>query len=317
MSSSQLKRDELLSSISSYLARLVHEVDIKNSIYLFDINQICEDFFRDFLNEVFKNSFKNINIDKGNAASIDLGCTTSKLAIQVTSDTTPAKVRKTIKLFLKNNLDQTYSTLRMLYLKKMPESKVVYQTESKFSLERWDYKNLIKEIKNLKTPEIEKIEKFLSEEFISKIPTQEIGEVQTIIELIDYLSNGTSCAQDTSPAPDPEGKIEKRFNEYAAHLKDIYADLFPIYSDTLSKAEQAAGIDSLKLSKIRPFLKAKSIEVLDSQNDNPKAALTELASFFSSKLSASGKNHDDGAIRFYLITQVIQCNVFPNSGVTQ
>ncbi len=312
---SQIKRNELLQKISTQLARIIAEVEIKNSINLFDVNQIAEDFYRDFLNNVFNTAFININIEKKNAAAIDLACKSISIAIQVTSDTSASKVHKTLASFLKNDLDKDYSTLRMLYLKKKTTSSTEYKTEGRVTLEKWDHTDLIKHIRALTTEQIEEVCKFLEKELSTKLPKQEANEVKTIIDLIEFISSSQASLADSNFEADPEKKIEKRFNEYADYLKTLYTDLFIIYNNALLAAEQASELDAVKLTKIRPYLKAKSIEILKNSQNNPQDALQKLERFFIDKISTSGIQYDESAIRFYLISQVLKCNIFPNEAL--
>ena len=41
-------------------------------------------------------------------------------------------------------------------------------------------------------------------------------------------------------------------------------------------------------------------------------ALNKLVNFFEIKLGKNGKKYDKAAIKFYLINELIKCNVFPN-----
>jgi len=50
---------------------------------------------------------------------------------------------------------------------------------------------------------------------------------------------------------------------------------------------------------------------LDVRND-PQAALDELTKMVLQMMGASDVAFDDGAVRYYLIGQLIACNVFPN-----
>ena len=60
------------------------------------------------------------------------------------------------------------------------------------------------------------------------------------------------------------------------------------------------------------FLQEMSIKFLDETGDDPVAALDRMVEYFDDKLSANGKEYDKAAIRFYLINEMIKCNLFPN-----
>ena len=55
-----------------------------------------------------------------------------------------------------------------------------------------------------------------------------------------------------------------------------------------------------------------STKVLIKNNYNPINSLEELVDYFENKLSENGKKYDRMAIKFYLISEIIECNVFPN-----
>lgn len=61
-------------------------------------------------------------------------------------------------------------------------------------------------------------------------------------------------------------------------------------------------------------MKTLIIKYLDEAQDNPVDALSKLVLFFEEKLGSSGKKYDQMAIKFFLINEMIKCNVFPNEG---
>ena len=63
---------------------------------------------------------------------------------------------------------------------------------------------------------------------------------------------------------------------------------------------------------ISDFLKDESDIILTKENNNPKLALHSLVELFYGKLSSNGVTFDKQAIKFYLLDELIKCNVFPN-----
>jgi hypothetical protein len=59
-------------------------------------------------------------------------------------------------------------------------------------------------------------------------------------------------------------------------------------------------------------LKDESDIILTKENNNPKLALHSLVELFYGKLSSNGVTFDKQAIKFYLLDELIKCNVFPN-----
>ena len=85
-----------IKTVTRWLSVLCSEVALRNSLNLQDINVIAENFYRDLLNLLYGYRLKNANHEKQNVASIDLVDDENRLAIQVTSDNSSAKVHDTI-----------------------------------------------------------------------------------------------------------------------------------------------------------------------------------------------------------------------------
>lgn len=91
-----------------------------------------------------------------------------------------------------------------------------------------------------------------------------------------------------------------------------YTSLYTIYGEALEMVHTRLEIDeALDIITIM-YLQEISIKMLDETKDNPVEALNKLVGFFEEKLSQNGKRYDKAAIKFYLITETIKCNVFPN-----
>lgn len=94
---------KLLNSIKDYLTRFQLLVKIANAENEYDINNHAENIIIPILNIIFKSDFKNANIEKKNADSIDLLDRSQSIAIQVTSTSGIEKVKSTLEKFLKYN----------------------------------------------------------------------------------------------------------------------------------------------------------------------------------------------------------------------
>ena len=95
-------------------------------------------------------------------------------------------------------------------------------------------------------------------------------------------------------------------------LTNLFKELAPFYSDTLAQAKSVIGLDAVTVRLIGSFLKDISNKFLRRCNGNPEKALEELTDYFENKISSSGVNFDKMAIKFYLISEIIGCNVFPS-----
>jgi hypothetical protein len=91
-----------------------------------------------------------------------------------------------------------------------------------------------------------------------------------------------------------------------------YKESAYLYLVPIQTAEKEIGLDNVTVKKIQRYLKRKSNEYLSVKQGNPKEAINELAMFFNSKLSDESFNFDEYAAEFYLIYELIRCNVFPN-----
>lgn len=103
-----MKSEFYLKQCCAYIANLVTEVETLNSLNYYDINISSETFFMKLLNLVNSYNLKNINNEKNNSASIDLYDLTNRVAVQVTSDKSSAKIKKTIDKFINNKLYEAY-----------------------------------------------------------------------------------------------------------------------------------------------------------------------------------------------------------------
>src|SRR5690606_21525791 len=125
-----------LKNIVDYLATLVRQVELRNSINLYDINILAEDFYVGLLNYVYGFDLKNLNIVEKNASAIDLGDKKNKTAIQVTSDNSSTKIKETIRKFIENKLYEDYDTLYILILTTKKNYKVYFDTKGLFAFSK-------------------------------------------------------------------------------------------------------------------------------------------------------------------------------------
>ena len=72
------------------------------------------------------------------------------------------------------------------------------------------------------------------------------------------------------------------------------------------------GIDEAQILISDYFLQDISVQYLNEENNDPVKALQNLVSYFEKKISNHGKKYDLKAIEFFLVDQIIKCNIFPN-----
>jgi hypothetical protein len=308
-----------LNNIGEALALLSKEVEILNCVNFYDINIVAEDFYAQLLNKIYGYNLRNLNEYEKNAPAIDLGDDVLKISIQVTSDNDSEKIKKTISKFIEHKQYVKYNTLYILLLTKKKNYTTVFDTQGVFVFEKSkhiiDYTDLMKAIKAKDTTMLNEINCFLENELINnmkKPKATQASEVDTIIDLIEYITKNREKKELRETIIDPEYKIERRFKSFAGGLKSNYINLFTIYGEALEMVNTNLEIDAAQDLITIMYLQDISIKTLDECSNNPLKALENIVDYFESQLSQNGKIHDRAAIKFYLINEMIKCNVFPN-----
>lgn len=161
---------------------------------------------------------------------------------------------------------------------------------------------------------IQQISDYLSSQ-IFDTPTQKAPkEVTTILEMIKILSTDEhpQSGNGFQEEPDPNGKINKRFSAYAAYLMGIYIPLMTTYAGILNEISKSNDSGIININKLSAYLKRASNTALDECNGDPVNALNKMTDYYASRLRSNGIDYDDSAIQYYLIDNMIRCNVFPN-----
>ena len=314
-----IKKDIYLKNIGEALALLSREVEILNCVNFYDINVLAEDFYAQLLNKIYGYNLRNLNAYEKNAPAVDLGDDTLKLSIQVTSDNDSEKIKETISRFIEHKQYLKYNELFVLLLIKKKNYTTVFDTQGLFVFQKnkhiIDYTDIMKEVKTKDTETLGEISCFLEDELISrmqKLKATQASEIDTIIDLIEYITRNREKKRKREVFEDPEYKIERRFKEFAERLKRNYMDLFTIYGEALEMVNTIIEVDAAQDLITIMYLQDLSIKKLDEHSNNPVKALESLIDYFEEQLSQNGKTYDRAAIKFYLINEMIKCNVFPN-----
>ncbi|WP_264972245.1 arabinogalactan endo-1,4-beta-galactosidase, partial [Klebsiella variicola] len=177
-----------------------------------------------------------------------------------------------------------------------------------------DYTDLIKLIMGLPPEKIQKICDYLSSQIFDTPSQKAPKEVTTILEMIKILSTDEhpQSGNGFQEEPDPNGKINKRFSAYAEYLMEIYVPLMAAYAGILNEINNSSDSGIININKLSAYLKRASNSALDECNGNPVDALNKLTDYYASRLRSNGVDYDDSAIQYYLIDNIIRCNVFPN-----
>lgn len=314
-------REQNYKTCSDWLTFLQQKVSNDNYLNLQNINVHSENLFRDLLNLVYDNyKLRNSNYKSQNASAIDLFDDEQKLVIQVTSDNSGKKVHETIEKFNKGQLYNDYERLIVFVIgEKQNFPKTQFNTLGTGTLfdkkdDIKDIKDLLRDIQDLHSDKLQEVATFIYNHIALKVPQQrrkEANEVETIMGLIEYISNNELEENEPEKEPDPDRKLD-RFPEYRVYLLKRYSDLFSMYNNALIEAKKNLGIDGVKAKKIQSYLKRVSDNQLIEKDGNAKNAIDCLISFFELKIQNTEYNFDEGAIEFYLIDELIRCNVFPN-----
>lgn len=304
-------RQTYISIITKRLTYLQKEVENFNSLNLTDINIFAENFYRDLFN-LIGFSFNNTNFESKNYAHIDLIDTVNKQAIQVTSQNDNIKIKEAIDGFFAKPENQDYKLKILLITKDAKKYTTKFGKNFNHKEDVLDIKRLltiINDISEINT--IKGIAGFLNKNVLTDRQKTECSEVETIMELINYLSlNKNRVIIDEVVNVDPENKIENRFSEHSDYLKQQYSGLYAQYNGALIEA--TSKIDGVEAEIISDFLRDESDIILTKEKNNPKLALHSLVELFYSKLASNGVKFDKQAIKFYLLEELIKCNVFPN-----
>ncbi|HHT1948584.1 TPA: SMEK domain-containing protein [Klebsiella variicola] len=312
-----LNRKDNIDKISTKLAILAHKVELNSCLNLMDLNIHAEYFFCDLLNMIFNASLVNLNTINTNAKSIDLIDLRKRLAIQVTSTPEFSKIKKTVDGFIEteniNNIDRL---IVLIIIKKKRYQAKTYGDKFIISVsdDVLDYTDLIKLIMGLPPEKIQKICDYLSSQIFDTPSQKAPKEVTTILEMIKILSTDEhpQSGNGFQEEPDPNGKINKRFSAYAEYLMKIYVPLMAAYAGILNEINNSSDSGIININKLSAYLKRASNSALDECNGNPVDALNKLTDYYASRLRSNGVDYDDSAIQYYLIDNMIRCNVFPN-----
>jgi hypothetical protein len=314
-----IRKSQLINQAHFFLSVIRALIKTNRTVYLTDINKRAEDFYRDVLNIIEQLELININIEEPNAAAIDLGDKTARIAIQVTSTKEISKIKSTFEKFISKGLNASYDQLIVLNINEAGN----HRTESlddpsgfnfRFDRDLWDMDTVIERLEGCEIDAIEKLVDYLKDNVRpaagSVLPNEEL----TILTLIEALGDESEAGGDAefSDEPDPERKIEKRFAEHADFLKTEYKDLRELYGSLLDDTLQQATPTRKQIRKMQIFMKRTSDRTLSEEKGNPERALNRLTARYCALLSDRGVTYDESAVRFFLLDQVIKCNVFPN-----
>jgi len=195
----------------------------------YTLNRLGENFVAKLLNLIKGWELKNLNEEKPNHPAIDLGDTTkSKIAIQVTSETTRDKIQvDTIDPYIEKEFYKTYDTLLVFLLSDKPNyQKKPFDVKGKIT---FNAKENILTFKDL-LPDIEKLEMSVLEE----LHTYLRAEIGTFVERNVQLSWKQKI-----------GKLHQKLRENVLQIRNLQnlANLYQMNIEDIEKYE--AGVEKL------------------------------------------------------------------------
>ena len=313
--------ENILNEITKKLSIVTYYVRFKTHANLNDINTILENCFKDILNVVFDYNLINLNNEYSYPA-IDLGDNKKKFAFQITSTNDISKIRGTLEKFNKYKLYEKYANLKVLIIgeKKSYKPKIKIDT-GYFKLENdvISVFELVKYIKNISIENQKQILNILDNTIginnMDTLTNIESNEVTTIINIIQMLSNSNDDYELTDDKmPDPNHKINERFKEYKEYLNNMFIDLSTIYANSYNKVVSNLNIGTLQTKKIGAFLKKESISRLIKFDNDIIAAYEDMVNMIELKLKKNTNvGYDKNAIEYFIIKNIVDCNVFPNN----
>lgn len=159
------KRKALLNKIariiSFYAATIQSNVESGRTDILIDAEKIC----CSLLNITFGFELKLLNQSKRNFPAIDMADEQRRVAVQVTSSNTRAKVQNTLNSFLEHGLNDQYNTLLVFILVAAPKfrQRVDFSVPGGMELRVMTFFDLIRELENVKRERLEEVAWYLEE----------------------------------------------------------------------------------------------------------------------------------------------------------
>lgn len=316
-----MNRQDFQKSIISSLSWLANEVELSNKMNFTDINVHSEYFYRDLLNLAFGYSLKNINILEPNSAAIDLGDEINSIAIQVTSTSELKKTKKTVNKFIEKKLYEKYDRLIILNITKKSNHTAPQIGDSNYQLNTkkdiWDIGTLATAFNDFEDAKLSVIQNFLESALHQKPKDALPKNILTILNLIELLSDEEHPAVGNGYIiePFPEYKIKDRFANHSEFITNEYLTLLQDYGAVLESVEKKSDFGQVKLRRVAQHLRVLSDSILTKCNGNPKEALDKLVKHFILLLQKNNFEADTGAAQFYILKQLIGCNIFPNKEI--
>lgn len=122
-----LTREKYRDIIKERISLLRSNVRTENRDLSYGINRAAESFYAELLNLIYGYDLKNGNIEEHDLTAVDLVDARNRISVQVTSDTSSTKVKKTLEKFAGKNYASLYDRLIVLIITEKTEHKRAYR----------------------------------------------------------------------------------------------------------------------------------------------------------------------------------------------
>jgi hypothetical protein len=299
-----LKREAYLRHIADSLGILEFAVTNRGVLRLFDLNVVAESFFAHVLNVIYGLNLQNLN-DERSMPGLDLGDESAKVAFQVSSESSHAKLQKTIDKVIhwelyKKYFYKKYSSIRVLVIgKKQKLYRKPFDTQGLFSFlpsnDVVDIRDLVQELQRLTTPQLEQLHGIIRREFNGLGTEQGISNqpasVETAGESLERASHDLISWPQTLPGGDRLARPEldvllQKIDEFESSATVLLGP--PGSGKSALLAQVALAI----VEKNWPILAIKADvldpEIADEAGLQRHLMLDEMPSILLSRLAAHG-----------------------------
>lgn len=190
-----ITRGYFIGEIIDELAGIAYQVESRCALGLTDLNIFLENFFKEILNKVMGINMQNLNTERSNAPGLDIGDNLSKVAFQITSQKTSAKINETLKAVLAKGATD-YDQILICIIGHKQKSYTLDSGLCKkmaFSEENiWDMNKLCKMVMDLPIGVIQSLHHYIKQEMVrvkveleipdtdGKFPTSVLEQIESI-----------------------------------------------------------------------------------------------------------------------------------------
>lgn len=283
-----MQLEQQIKRCSELFYKLCDDVQRLNSLNYYDINISSENFFIHLLNIIFDWNLKNENFTEKNTAAIDLADKDNRIAIQVTSDDSAKKIRKTLIVYRDKELYKQYDRLIIIVIKKRKSYTANFDSaiNGRFNFDKkhniFTIDELIQKIQDLGYQKVAKICEYLEFQLGTVMDRNRVWTIASAFQEISENTNGY-LNEDFFEVDDYRFKesFVKEFENTEIHVKGSDKEetlycilnqinrLSPDRKTYIFRDEESwiAAKDNLKSSIVIPFFEANQIPILQGNTN--------------------------------------------------